>query len=259
MIARERRELVWALLTGAVAAGAMCDPAAGANAVGAPAVSGTAGLAPTAVATPTADTSATGAANAQRPAGPVAEPAGYWTGDVNAPTPTTLQGATVVNAKQVRKLLGTGAVVIDVSNAPRRPEHLAPGAPWIPTAHPGIPGALWIPGAGMGVVPVSVEAYFRAKLTASTGGDLARPIVIYCHSRCWLSWNAAKRAVSYGYRNVSWFPQGIEGWRASGQSTTELKPLQPPAASPSKTPPAPRPSAPSPDDDDADSRVVLPA
>lgn len=190
---------------------------------------------------------------------PVIEPAGYWTGDVNAPTPTTLHGATVVNAQQVRKLLKSGAVVIDVSNAPRRPEHLAPGAPWMPTEHPGIPGALWIPGAGMGVVPVSVEAYFRAKLTASTGGDLSRPIVIYCHSRCWLSWNAAKRAVSYGYRHVSWFPQGIEGWRASGQSTTELKPLQPPAASPSKTPPAPKAPTPSPDDDDSDSGVVLPA
>jgi PQQ-dependent catabolism-associated CXXCW motif protein len=192
-------------------------------------------------------------------AGPVTEPAGYWTGDVNAPTPTTLHGATVVNAKQVRHLLTAGAVVIDVSNAPHRPEHLAPGAPWMPTAHPGIPGALWVPGAGMGIVPVSVETYFRARLTASTGGDFSHPVVIYCHSRCWLSWNAAKRAVSYGYRNVSWFPQGIEGWRASGQPTMELKPLQPPAASPSKTPAAPRPPARSPDDDDSDSRVVLPA
>jgi PQQ-dependent catabolism-associated CXXCW motif protein len=192
-------------------------------------------------------------------AGPVTEPAGYWTGDVNAPTPTTLHGATVVNAKQVRHLLTAGAVVIDVSNAPHRPEHLAPGAPWMPTAHPGIPGALWVPGAGMGIVPVSVETYFRARLAASTGGDFSHPVVIYCHSRCWLSWNAAKRAVSYGYRNVSWFPKGIEGWRASGQPTMELKPLQPPAASPSKTPAAPRPPARSPDDDDSDSRVVLPA
>lgn len=175
----------------------------------------------------------TGSANRAQAAGspesanpsPVAEPAGYWTGDINAPTPTTLHGARVVDAMQVSELLKTShAVVIDVSNAPRRPESLAPGAPWMPTAHPGIPGALWIPGAGMGVVPVSVEEFFRTQLAASTGGDLSRPVVIYCHQRCWLSWNAAKRAVSYGYRNVSWFPQGIEGWRAHGLSTTELKP-----------------------------------
>jgi PQQ-dependent catabolism-associated CXXCW motif protein len=201
------------------------------------------------------------AAPAAHSAPHVAEPAGYWTGNVNAPTPATLHGAKVVDAQQVNRLLKTGnAVVIDVSNAPRRPQSLAPGAPWMPTAHPGIPGALWIPGAGLGVVPVDVEAYFRAKLAAATGGDLSRPIVIYCHRGCWLSWNAAKRAVSYGYRNVAWFPQGIEGWRARGLSTTELRPLQPPAASPSKTPP-PAPSAPPTHypDDDADSQVVLPA
>jgi len=229
VIRRGRRGLAGILLI-AVSATAMCAPAGG-------------------TATTRADSSA----------GAVAEPAGYWTGDINSPTPTTLHGASVVTAKQVRSLLSSGAVVIDVSNTPRRPEHLAPGAPWIPTAHPGIPGALWIPGAGMGVVPVSVETYFRAKLTASTGGDLARPVVIYCHTRCWLSWNAAKRAVSYGYRNVSWFPQGIEGWRASGQPTVELKPMQPPPPSTSKAPPAPKaPSGPA-DDDDSDSRVVLPA
>ncbi len=116
------------------------------------------------------------------------------------------------------------AVIVDVSNAPRRPDNLAPGAPWMPTPHPGIPGALWIPGAGLGVVPAAIDDSFRAYLAKSTGGDLSRPLVIYCHQRCWLSWNAAKRAIGYGYRNVAWFPQGIEGWRARGFSTAELTP-----------------------------------
>ncbi len=238
MIRLERAALRWVMLAAAAMAAGFACPTGAASLVAA-----------------AARDSATAAMS------PVAEPAGYWTGSVNAPTPATLHGAKVVSAKQVRALLKTGsAVIIDVSNAPRRPEGLAPGAPWMPTAHPGIPGALWIPGAGMGVVPVAVEKYFKAKLASSTGGDFSRPVVIYCHSRCWLSWNAAKRAVSYGYRNVSWFPQGIEGWRASGLSTTELKPLQPPAASPSKAPPpAPKTPSPNPDDDDSDSRVVLPA
>jgi PQQ-dependent catabolism-associated CXXCW motif protein len=157
----------------------------------------------------------------------VPEPAGYWTGDVNAPTPSTLHGAKVVNAQQVSALLKAGsAIIVDVSNAPRRPENLAPGAPWMPTSHPGIPGALWIPGAGLGVVPPTVDAFFRSQLAKSTGGDFSRSLVIYCHQRCWLSWNAAKRAISYGYRNVAWFPQGIEGWRASGLSTEELTPRE---------------------------------
>jgi len=182
----------------------------------------------------------------------VPEPASYWTGDINAPTPATLHGAKVINAQQVSALLKAGnAIIVDVSNAPRRPDNLAPGAPWMPTSHPGIPGALWIPGAGLGVVPASVDDFFRAQLAKTTGGDFSRPLVIYCHQRCWLSWNAAKRAVSYGYRQVSWFPQGIEGWRARGLSTAELTPREvadpksaaPPSASPA--PPAASPSKPS--------------
>jgi PQQ-dependent catabolism-associated CXXCW motif protein len=51
--------------------------------------------------------------------------------------------------------------------------------------------------------------------------------VIYCHRNCWLSWNAAKRAISYGYRNVYWFPDGMEGWRAAGLPTASAEPLVP--------------------------------
>lgn len=171
--------------------------------------------------------------NPNGPAPSSPEPADYWSGDLDAPTPSTLHGGKIINARQLGALLQTGnVVVIDVSSAPRRPDSLAPGAPWLPLPHPGIPGAIWIPGAGLGVLPDSVDTFFRARLAASTGGDSSRAVVIYCHERCWLSWNAAKRAIRYGYRNVSWFPAGIEGWRSAGFPTEELKAEGPPAASP---------------------------
>ncbi len=157
------------------------------------------------------------------------EPEGYWTGDINAPTPATLRGGQVIHAARVSRLLETGnLVLVDVSNAPRRPDNLAPEAPWLPTIHKAIPGAIWLPGVGLGTVPDAVDAFFRARLAQATVGDFARPVVIYCHERCWLSWNAAKRAISYGYRNVSWFPEGIEGWRAKGLSTIDLRPEEVP-------------------------------
>jgi rhodanese-related sulfurtransferase len=28
-----------------------------------------------------------------------------------------------------------------------------------------------------------------------------------------MSWNAAKRALSYGYTNVAWYPEGTDGWQ----------------------------------------------
>jgi rhodanese-related sulfurtransferase len=28
-----------------------------------------------------------------------------------------------------------------------------------------------------------------------------------------MSWNAAKQALSYGYTNVAWYPEGTDGWQ----------------------------------------------
>ncbi len=81
---------------------------------------------------------------------------------------------------------------------------------------------------GVGAVPANIDSFFRERLAAWTGNDFERPIVIYCHEKCWLGWNAAKRAISYGYHNVSWFPEGIEGWRATGLATSELQPEKTP-------------------------------
>jgi rhodanese-related sulfurtransferase len=34
-----------------------------------------------------------------------------------------------------------------------------------------------------------------------------------------MSWNAAKRAVEYGYTSVYWFPDGMKGWTEAGYPT----------------------------------------
>jgi PQQ-dependent catabolism-associated CXXCW motif protein len=157
---------------------------------------------------------------------PATEPPGFWTGPINSAVPATLAGGKVIHdARRLRTLLKRpGTVVIDVSNAPRRPDNLATGAPWLPLPHQAIPGSLWIPGAGLGEIPPPVDDFFRKQLAATTGDDIARPIVIYCHRTCWLSWNAAKRAIGYGYRNVYWYRDGIEGWKAAHLPTAVIEP-----------------------------------
>lgn len=160
---------------------------------------------------------APGTATAAAAAAAVQEPAGYWTGEINGPVPATLEGGRVLHAREAAAWLKQpGAIVIDVSNAPRRPPELAPGAPWLPLPHRALPGAVWLPGVGAGETELKLAAYYRERLSALTGGDLDAPLLVYCHERCWLSWNAAKRAVSFGYRRVAWFPDGIEGWTAAG-------------------------------------------
>ena len=39
-----------------------------------------------------------------------------------------------------------------------------------------------------------------------------------------MSWNAAKRALTYGYSQVYWFPEGTDGWDAAG---LPLEPSEP--------------------------------
>jgi sulfur-oxidizing protein SoxY len=165
------------------------------------------------------------------PATSVPEPEDFWTGPVNGPVPATLSGGTVIRAADVAAMLKQRqAVIVDVSNSPARPEKLAPQAVWLPPPHPVIPGSMWVAGAGAGAVDPATERLYRQRLAEATENNLDRPVVVYCHERCWLSWNAAKRAIRYGYRNVYWFPDGIEGWRAAGFATATV-PAQAPALS----------------------------
>jgi PQQ-dependent catabolism-associated CXXCW motif protein len=155
------------------------------------------------------------------------EPEGFWTGPVNDPVPATIQGGKVIHTQQLAGLLkakGNSVVVVDVSNAPRRPENLPASTTWLPLPHQGIPGAIWIPGAGFGEPPASIEEYYRERLATATGRDMGKPLVLYCHEKCWLSWNGARRAIQYGYRNVYWYPEGIEGWRKAKLATEVIQP-----------------------------------
>ncbi|HWS66496.1 MAG TPA: DUF2380 domain-containing protein [Steroidobacteraceae bacterium] len=163
----------------------------------------------------------------------VAEPEGYWEGNVDAPTPSTLHGGRVIHVAEIEALLRQGrAVVIDASNMPRRPAELAPGAPWLPLPHRAIPDALWLPGVGAGALTREVDDFYRSRLGKATAGNVDVPLVVYCHENCWLSWNAGKRAIGYGYRRVFWFPDGIEGWTAAGRRTKVAAPEGPAAQAP---------------------------
>jgi PQQ-dependent catabolism-associated CXXCW motif protein len=155
------------------------------------------------------------------------EPDGFWNGPINDPVPNTIKGGKVIHTQRLAALLkrkGHPPVIVDVSNGPRRPDSLPLTTTWLPLAHRAIPGAIWIPGAGLGELPPELENYFRGRLAAATGNNLARPLVFYCHEKCWLSWNGAKRAIQYGYRNVYWFPDGIEGWRKAALPTAVVQP-----------------------------------
>lgn len=155
----------------------------------------------------------------------VEQPAGYRMEQYDAEVPDALDGASVIFAAGVKQLQQTsGAVVVDVIPEQRRPAVLPENQIWIPVKHKGIPGAIWLPDVGYGVLSDITEQYFKRHLERTTEADKSRPVVFYCRSDCWMSWNAAKRALTYGYTNVYWFAEGIDGWLLEGFEFDVLQP-----------------------------------
>ena len=161
---------------------------------------------------------------AARGQSPPAEPDGYRMEDYRAPTPATLAGARVVTTAQAAELWKAGAAFVDVLPHVPRPANLPPGTIWREKTRMNIPGSIWLPDTGYGALAAAIERYLRNGLERVTGGDRAKWVVIYCRPDCWMSWNAAKRALTMGYANVAWYPQGTEGWEAAGFPLQEARP-----------------------------------
>lgn len=151
---------------------------------------------------------------------PPPEPPGYRMADYRAPTPATLAGARVITTAQARALWksGTAAFVDVLAHAPK------PGTLWLEKPRMDIPGSTWLPDSGYGKLAASTEAFLRRGLERATQGDRTKPLVVYCLADCWMSWNAAKRALALGYTKVAWYPPGTDGRRAAGLPLQEAAP-----------------------------------
>ena len=153
------------------------------------------------------------------------EPDGYRMDDYRAPTPATLRGAAVLNTREAAALWEEGSsVFVDVLPRPTRPANLPPRTVWRDAPHDSLPGAVWIPNTGYGTLSADSETYFRESLDRVSNGNMQKPLVFFCQRHCWMSWNAAKRALLYGYRRVFWFPDGTDGWFEAGLPRQQLEP-----------------------------------
>jgi PQQ-dependent catabolism-associated CXXCW motif protein len=157
---------------------------------------------------------------------PVTEPDGYRLDNYRAATPATLRGGTVLKTAALQALWhGDGVILVDVLPQQKRPDNLPATTLWIAKPRYDIPGSVWLPDVGRGALSPAVEAYFKENLARLTAGDRDRGLIFYCLRDCWMSWNAAKRAISYGYRRVYWYPDGTDGWSAAALPTAEVTPV----------------------------------
>jgi PQQ-dependent catabolism-associated CXXCW motif protein len=153
------------------------------------------------------------------------EPEGYRLDDYRAPTPATLRGAHVIDTKQAFDLWqAKSAVFVDALPRPPKPADLSPKTVWRDKPRADIPGSVWLVNTGFGALAEATERYFQTGLAKATGGDKKKPLVFYCLADCWMSWNAAKRALSLGYADVSWYPDGTDGWEKEGHPLEDRAP-----------------------------------
>jgi PQQ-dependent catabolism-associated CXXCW motif protein len=168
-------------------------------------------------------------ATAGAKAADVAEPDGYRLENYRAPTPATLRGARVIGTEEAEEVWRShSASFVDVMPRVPRPRDLPEGTLWHDKPRANIPGSVWLPDTGYGELAPGMAGYFANGLEKATNGDHARTLVLYCLADCWMSWNAARRALALGYSNVAWYREGTDGWLAAGLPLQDSTPEQRP-------------------------------
>lgn len=151
---------------------------------------------------------------------------GYRIARYRSPVPDKVAGGTVISAADIPNLLkNQKAVLIDVMPSDGAGPDPATGEWRITKPRQNIPGSIWLPDVGKGEVTPQLDAYFRGNLLTLTAGNTAHPVIVYCQADCWMSWNAVKRASTYGYTSLFWYPEGSDGWRDWDGGFSDAKPV----------------------------------
>lgn len=136
---------------------------------------------------------------------------------LHGPTPGSIPGGQVITTDKLLALYQqgqqTGLLVFDV---------LGSGY-MLPMAQNAL-GA-----AQPGSFDDTVQQEFGRYLQGVTQGRPDRPMVFYCQGpQCWMSYNAALRAIRLGYTQVYWYRGGIEAWQQMQQLAAGMQQAPPP-------------------------------
>lgn len=127
-------------------------------------------------------------------------------GPMHGPTPASIPGGKLLTTKEL------------VAMVQARQKYLIFDVLGGEVALPGAVDA--VPASQPGSFQDQVSQRMGSYLGQATGGDTAVPLIFYCAStQCWMSYNAALRAINLGYTNVLWYRGGLEAWQAAGMPT----------------------------------------
>ncbi len=120
-------------------------------------------------------------------------------------TPRSLEGAQMVDAAAVRRLVDSGAKVIDTRN---EAEYKA--------GH--IPGAQLVPYVEKSAKEADYDGSLDRFDLAGLGADRKVELIFACNGpECWKSFKASQAAIKAGFQRVYWFRGGFPEWRSAGQ------------------------------------------
>jgi PQQ-dependent catabolism-associated CXXCW motif protein len=125
-------------------------------------------------------------------------------GTMHAPTPVSIPGGQVITT--------TGLLDLQRRQIPHVLFDVLGGPDMLPNAIP----AAWL--SEPGSFNDEVQKRGTAMLMQATQGRKDVPLVFYCQgTHCWMSYNAALRAINAGFTNVLWYRGGIEAWTRNAQ------------------------------------------
>jgi PQQ-dependent catabolism-associated CXXCW motif protein len=128
-------------------------------------------------------------------------------GAMHGPTPNSIPGGQVVTTKGLAGLVQSKQAPYFLFDVLGGPETL-----------PGAMPSVWM--SQPGSFNDQVQQQLTQMMQQGTQGRKDTVLVFYClSSHCWMSYNAALRAINAGYKNVLWYRGGIEAWKAAGMPT----------------------------------------
>ncbi|MCW7539952.1 rhodanese-like domain-containing protein [Aquabacterium sp. A7-Y] len=118
-------------------------------------------------------------------------------------TPTSLPGAKLVTASEVRQLLAQGAVLVDTRTEKEYKTKR-------------VPQAIFVPYVEKSLKDVAFDAS-QDNFSGVDKLDKTRPTIFSCNgAECWKSYKASRVATQKGFRQVYWFRGGLPEWEVEG-------------------------------------------
>jgi len=165
------------------------------------------------------------AADAPLPDGIDAE-TGFRMERYRAPVPDSLPGAETVNTQRAKQLQQSGQVVFIDVYPPRGLGADPLDGRWLTSeTRENIENSVWLPEVGRGYLESEHIDYFQRNLARLDNGDQGTAFLFYCTADCWQSWNAARRALLWGYNNIFWYPDGTDGWAEENLPVVTAEPV----------------------------------